>query len=434
MAINYGVRRQALARLLPINSVAIIPAATECIRNGDAHYRFRQDSDFYYLTGFDEPDAVLLVVAGEPAHSVLFNRPRAPQEEQWTGPRLGQDNACAVLGVDEAVELSLFETRLPSYLVGKQAIYYPVGRHPAYEAIMFRAWQAVKAQGRRGALSPSCVTDLASILGEMRVIKSEDEIILMREAARISVLAHVRAMRACRGLKAEHELEAEILYALVREGCRDLAYDSIVASGEHACVLHYTANNKPLDSNGLVLIDAGGEFDHYAADITRTFPVSGRFEKHQRLIYALVLRAQQAGIACVKPGCPWDLIQQTIVRVLTEGLVELGILAGKADDLIKQEAYKPFYMHSSGHWLGLDVHDVGSYRMGNGAWRTLEPGMVLTVEPGLYISKTMEQVDPVWRGIGVRIEDDILVTATGHENLTQDLPVEIDAIEDLLRA
>ncbi len=433
MAIHYDKRRQALARLLPINSLAIIPAATECIRNGDAHYRFRQDSDFYYLTGFDEPDAVLLVIAGETGHSVLFNRPRALQEEQWTGPRLGQDNAPAVLGVDEAFELSSFESSLPSYLVGKQAIYYPVGRHPAYEASVFRAWQVVKTQGRRGLATPTCVTDLSSILGEMRVIKSADEMALMREAARISVLAHVRAMRACRGLKTEHELEAEILYTLVREGCRDTAYDSIVASAEHACVLHYTANNASLDPAGLVLIDAGGEFGHYAADITRTFPVNGRFDKHQRLIYALVLRAQQAGIACVKPGCRWDLIQQTIVRVLTEGLVELEILVGKVDDLIEQEAYKPFYMHSSGHWLGLDVHDVGAYRI-NGVWRTLEPGMVLTVEPGLYISKTMEQVDPVWRGIGVRIEDDILVTATGHENLTKDLPVEIDAIEDLLRA
>lgn len=432
MAIDYSLRRKQLAQLLPANSVAVIPAASAVIRNGDAHYRFRQDSDFYYLTGFDEPDAVLVLVSGDSAHSVLFNRPRVPHEEQWTGPRLGQEDACATLGVDEAWALSLFETRLVDYLVGQQAIYYSVGRYPFYEATVFRAWQAVKSRVRQGVISPASCCDLAPILGEMRVIKSPDEIQCMREAARISVDAHRHVMQVSRGLTMEYELEAEFLYRLVRAGCRDTAYDSIVASGHHACTLHYTDNNSPLDPEALVLIDAGGEFEHYAADITRTFPVNGRFNKHQRLIYELVLRAQQAGIACVKPGCPWDLIQKTMVRILTEGLVELGLLIGDVDHLIKTEAYKPFYMHSSGHWLGLDVHDVGSYRV-DGKWRSLMPGMVLTVEPGLYIPKHMEHVDPVWHGIGVRIEDDILVTPTGCDNLTQALPVTVEALEDLLR-
>ena len=431
MVVNYSFRRQKLARLLPANSIAIIPAAAECIRNGDAHYRFRQDSDFYYLTGFKEPEAVLLVIAGDDAHSVIFNRSRVPHEELWTGPRLGQEEACHVLQVDEAFPIAAFEKKLPEYLAGKKCIYYPVGRYPDYETCVFRAWQVVKGQTRRGVASPESFADLAGILSELRVIKSDDEITLMREAARISVLAHLRAMRACRSLKTENELEAELLYALVRAGCRDTAYDSIVASGDNACVLHYTANNKPLDPAALVLIDAGGEFEHYAADITRTFPANGRFEAHQRLIYELVLRAQQAGIACIKPGCPWDLIQKTMVRVITEGLVDLGLLHGQLDTLIETEAYKPFYMHSSGHWLGLDVHDVGAYRI-NGAWRNLEPGMVLTVEPGIYIPQNMDTVDSVWRGIGVRIEDDILVTVDGHDNLTRALPVDVSAIEDLL--
>lgn len=432
MTVNYVLRRQRLAESLPAESIAIIPGASEFLRNGDSHYRFRQDSDFYYLTGFDEPDAVLLILKEkESISTLLFNRPKVIEHEQWTGPRLGQADAPVVLNIDQAYAIETFETQLPQFLAGKSAIYYPVGKYPQYESCVLKAWNAINTQVRRGTQSPGYFADLKLILGEMRLIKSPEEIVSIREAARVSILGHLAAMKACRHAKFEYELEAAFLYAIVKEGCRNTAYDSIIAGGERACILHYTDNNKPLDGTTLVLIDAAAEFDHYAADITRTFPIRGSFNPHQRQIYELVLRAQQAGIACVSPGKAWTLIQEIIVRVLVEGLVDLGILKGAVDRLIKEEAYKPFYMHSSGHWLGLDVHDAGVYKI-KGKTRSLEAGMVLTVEPGLYIPKNMTAVDPVWRGIGVRIEDDILVTSEGCENLTEALPVAVDVLEEMI--
>lgn len=425
---DYQARRRMLAMHLPLGSMAIIPAASECLRNGDVHYRFRQDSDFYYLTGCCEPEAVLFISAGPEQESILFNRPRHALEEQWTGVRLGQEGACDVLGVDQAYSLSNLEMKLPEFLAGKQAIYYPMGRYPRWEAQILDAWRVVKGQSRRGLFAPEAFCDVTPILSEMRLFKDASEIDLMRQAARISVAAHQRAMRACRQARYEHELEAELLYELYRQGCHGVAYDSIVAGGANACVLHYTENNKPLIPGQLVLMDAGGEFEGYAADITRTFPLNGRFNVEQRLIYELVLRAQQSGIACVRPGCAWDEPQRVIVRVLTEGLRDLGLLHGDVDALIEQEAYKPFYMHQSGHWLGLDVHDCGRYQV-DGVWRLLEPGMVLTVEPGLYIRAGMDGVDSRWWDIGVRIEDDIHVTTDGHENLSAALAAEVDAIE-----
>ena len=432
MTIDYHARRQQLANQLPTNAIAVIPAASEQLRNGDTHYRFCQDSDFYYLTGFDEPEALLLISSGACCESVLFNRPRVPAQEQWTGPRLGQDDAPMVLNLNAAFSMACLDERLPELLTGKQTVYYPLGRYPVYEQALWRAWQVVKGKGRRGVVAPQSFVDLAPVLGEMRLIKSKDELALMREAARISIAGHQRAMRACRETPMEYVLEAEFLYEITRQGSRSTAYDSIVAGGARGCVLHYTANNQALVPGELVLMDAGGEWGHYAADITRTFPVSGRFSQEQRLIYELVLRAQHAGIACVKPGAAWDSIQQAVVEVLTQGLVELGLLHGAVDALIDAHAYKPFYMHSAGHWLGLDVHDAGAYTV-DGSWRVLEPGMVLTVEPGLYISKGAEGVDSRWWGIGVRIEDDIHVTHDGHENLTEALPVTVDALEDFLR-
>jgi len=429
---DYQARRRELARRLPAHSVALIPAATEVLRNGDAHYRFRQASDFYYLTGFNEPDALLLINSGTEETCVLFNRPRNPADEQWTGKRLGQEDVPKQLGIDCAYAIDTLDAQLPLLLADKQAIYYPIAQEPRWDKRIMRAWQTVKGQARRGVKAAESFCDLAPVLSEMRLFKEDTEIACMREAARITVAAHQRAMKACQHARFEYELEAEILYELNRQGCRNVAYDSIVAGGEHACVLHYTDNDKPLQSGELVLIDAGGEFENYAADVTRVFPVNGQFSPEQRQIYALVLRAQRAGIACVRPGCRWDDIQQAIVKTLTEGLVELAILHGNVDDLIASEAYKPFYMHSSGHWLGLDVHDCGRYKR-DGVWRTLEPGMVLTVEPGLYIRSGSDGVDPRWWSIGVRIEDDILVTADGHENLTADLMVEIGEIEAYMR-
>ena len=427
---EYQNRRRELSRRLPSNSVALITAATELVRNGDAHYRFRQSSDFYYLTGFNEPDALLVIYAD--GQSFLFNRPSNPLEEQWTGVRLGQERAPSELGIDKAYSYDMLDTELPLLLANKQTIYYPIAHNSLWDKRIIDAWLLVKAEVRKGIKAAEAFYDITHILSEMRLIKSAEEISIMKKAARVTVAAHKRAMRECKKLKFEYELEAEVVYELNRHGCRNVAYDSIVAGGNNACVLHYTNNNQALKNGELVLIDAGGEFDNYAADVTRVFPVNGKFTEEQRQIYELVLSAQRAGIACVRPGCFWDEIQRVIVRTLTEGLVNLGILQGAVDELIANQSYKPFYMHNSGHWLGLDVHDCGSYKI-EGAWRALSSGMVLTVEPGLYISAGLKDVDPRWWGIGVRIEDDILVTIDGHENLTADLMVEVDDIEAYMR-
>lgn len=429
---EYRSRRARLAQLLPADSIAVISSATEIIRNGDAHYRFRQDSDFYYLTGFNEPDSILILIAGHDHQSILFNRVRNPLEEQWTGARLGQDGAVEELGVDKAFPIHELDVELPQLLMGKSAIYYTFGHCPAIENQIKSALMQVKKQVRRGIKAPDLLCDLGPVLGEMRLIKSEAEIQLMRRAAAISVVAHQRAMRLCRSVEYEYQLEAELIHEFSRQGCRSVAYDPIVGSGGNTCILHYTDNNHPLTPGELVLIDAGGEYHYYAADITRTFPASGTFSPEQRSIYELVLKAQKAGISIIKPGVAWNEIQKTIVRIITAGLCELGILNGSVDQLIEEEAYKPFYMHNSGHWLGLDVHDCGQYKV-HGEWRPLEKGMVLTVEPGVYITKGMQGVDKCWWGIGVRIEDDILVTHSGHENLTEALAVEIDDIEALMR-
>jgi Xaa-Pro aminopeptidase len=307
-----------------------------------------------------------------------------------------------------------------------------MGRFSPWEKQMNDACQRLRGRARRGVHAPESLCDLGPILGEMRLLKSEAEIGLMQRAADISVAAHQRAMRVCHQVTHEYELEAELLHEFFRQGCRSVAYDSIVAGGHNACILHYTDNNQPLNPGELVLIDAGGEYENYAADITRTFPINGCFSTEQRLIYDLVLRAQKAGIACVRPGCVWDEVQRTIVRILTEGLVALGLLQGAVDELIERRAYQLFYRHNSGHWLGIDVHDAGSYQL-HGKWRPLEPGMVLTVEPGLYINADLPNVDPRWWGIGVRIEDDVQVTHDGHINLTGALAVEIDDLEALVR-
>ncbi len=429
---EYRARRKKLAAQLPPDSIAVIAAAQEAHRNGDAHYRFRQDSDFYYLTGYNEPDGLLVITSSTTSQSILFNRPRNPVEEQWTGKRLGQEGAVAQLYMDAAFPNNEIKTELPKLLMGKERVYYSFGKEPVLEQTIMDALVLVKAQVRRGVKAPDNLKDLESILGEMRLFKSDAEIALMRRAAEISVAAHKRAMRACASAQNEYELEAELIYEFSRQGCRSVAYDSIVGGGENACILHYTANNRPLRQGDLVLIDAGGEYENYAADITRTFPVNGVFTKEQRAIYELVLKAQKAGIAAIKPGLTWNTIQVLMVRILTTGLCELDILQGDVDELIAKEAYKPFYMHNSGHWLGLDVHDVGQYKINN-EWRPLEAGMVLTVEPGLYISKEIPKVDKRWWDIGVRIEDDVVVTTTGHEVLTAALPVDIVEIEALMR-
>jgi len=428
---EYQLRRTKLCQRLPEGSVALLAGARLQIRNGDAHYRFRQASDFYYLTGFEEPDAILILFAGATGESILFNNPRDPAIELWTGKRLGQEGACRDLGMQAAYPVEEFQDRLPDLLANKSGVYYALEQENPLQEPIFEALQSLKKRIRQGIKAPDTLSAIEPLLSEMRLIKSKAEIAVIRRAAEISVIAHRKAMRACPKLQHEYELEAELAYEFMRLGCRGLAYDTIVGAGAHACILHYTNNDGPFKPGEMVLVDAGGEYQNYASDITRTYPVNGRFSKPGRTIYELVLKAQKAGIACIKPGALWSSIQGTMVNVLTSGLCELGILSGKLEDLITAEAYKPFYKHNSGHWLGLDVHDVGRYKLDN-EWRPLEPGMVLTVEPGLYISEGMTGVDPKWWNIGVRIEDDILVTETGHENLTKDLPVEVAEIEALM--
>lgn len=429
---EYRSRRQLVANNLPPDSLAIIPAASEVYRNGDAQYRFRQDSDFYYLTGSNESDGLLIITSGTKSESILFNLPKNPELEQWTGIRLGQSEAVTALGVDAAYSLDDCDSSLIELLSDKQAVYSFLGRFPEWDERIHNAWLTVKRLQRKGISAPAAFCDLTPIVSELRLIKSDAEIALMQQAADISVNAHKRVMGICRQAENEHQLEAELVYEFLRHGCRSVAYDPIVASGKNACILHYTANNQPLKPGELILIDAGGEYHNYAADITRTFPVNGRFTGEQRAIYELVLSAQKAALDCVRPGKAWNEMQLVILRTLTRGLVDLGLLKGRVDDLIAQGAYKTFYMHNSGHWLGLDVHDSGAYKI-NKQWRALQPGMVLTVEPGIYIKPNHPNVDERWLGIGVRIEDDILVTKSGYMNLTKELPVEVQELEALIR-
>lgn len=425
---EYQKRRLNIQKILDEKSIAIIPAGKEVSRNGDAHYRFRQNSDFYYLTGYNEPNGYLILTHNE---SILFNRPNNPLEEIWMGKRLGQDGAVEHLGVDKAYDVNNFESELEKLLANTDTIYMSLSHHPELLKKTTNVLLKLNQLIRKGIKSPTNLKDLDPIISELRLIKTPYEIELMRTACNIAVNAHKRAMRQVTHLENEYQLEAELLYEFHRHGCRYVAYEPIVGSGQNACTLHYGENNQPLKKGDLVLIDAGGEYHNYAADITRTFPISGYFSPEQKIIYELVLKAQKAAIDCVAPGRLWSEMQETIVSILTEGLIELGILKGSMEDLIEQEAYKSFYMHNSGHWLGLDVHDVGTYKVNND-WRPLKPGMVLTVEPGLYISPEAD-VDEKWRGIGVRIEDDVLVTHDGFDNLTSELPVEINEIEALIR-
>jgi Xaa-Pro aminopeptidase len=427
---EYQKRRETLANNLPKNSIAIFFGNNESIRNGDVHYRFRQNSDFYYLTGFNEPDAALVILSDE-CMCILFNRPNNELEEIWNGKRLGQKNVKQVLGINTAFVIDKLDEHLEKLIMDKERVYYPVGQNTVIDEKIIKIFAKTNKPSRTSNNASKAIYDIKPIISEMRLIKSTAEIDLIRRAAKISVAAHQRAMKKAKTSTNEYMLESHINYELSRQGCKNVAYEPIVAAGDNACILHYIENNQPINPNDLVLIDAGGEYANYAADITRVFPISGKFTHSQKQIYELVLKAQRAGIAIIKPGCIWDEIQTIIVKTLTQGLVDLGILKGKVDNLIKSGAYKDFYMHSSGHWLGLDVHDSGSYKI-NGDYRALEPGMVLTVEPGLYISKNALNVDKRWRGIGVRIEDDILVTELGYENLTADLISDVEDIEDFL--
>lgn len=430
---EYGKRRQQLIQRVGERGIAIVSAAPEKIRNGDSEYLYRQDSDFYYLTGFNEPEAVLVVVPGrKEGECLLFCRDRDPLMETWHGRRAGQDGAVQHFGMDQAFPVSELDHELLGLLDGRQTIYYTLGVLPAFDLRLTGWINQLKSCERRGAVVPVALSGLDALVHEMRLFKSEAELMIMREACAISVGAHRRAMLVCRPGLFEYQLEAELQHEFIQHGARVPAYNVIVGSGDNACILHYTENERQMCEGDLVLIDAGCELDSYAADITRTFPVNGVFSPEQRALYSLVLKAQEQAILAIAPGKPWTVFHDAAVRVLTEGLVDLAILVGDVDQLIQDKAYSPFYMHSSGHWLGMDVHDVGNHKV-DGQWRTFEPGMVLTVEPGLYVAPDNTDVEAKWRGIGIRIEDNILVTAEGCDVLTIGLEKDPDAIECLMK-
>ena len=431
---EYARRRKALMAQMEPNSIAILPAAAVAIRNRDVEHVYRQDSDFQYLSGFPEPEAVVVLIPGrEYGEYVLFCRERNPQRELWDGLRAGQEGAIRDFGADDAFPINDIDEILPGLIEGRDRVYSAMGSHAEFDRHLMEWINVIRSKAHLGAQPPNEFVALDHLLHDMRLYKSAAEIKVMREAASISARAHVRAMQACRPGLHEFSIEAELDYEFRKGGAKMPAYGSIVASGRNACILHYQQNDAPLKGGDLVLIDAGCEIDCYASDITRTFPVSGTFSPEQKAIYELVLKSQEAAFAAIGPNKHWNQAHEATVQVITEGLVELGLLQGDVDELIANETYKTFYMHRAGHWLGMDVHDVGDYKVG-GEWRVLEVGMTLTVEPGIYISPDNQQVAKKWRGIGVRIEDDVVVTKKGCEILTNGAPKSVAQIEALMAA
>ncbi len=411
--------------------VAIIPTAPERLRNRDSDYLYRFDSYFYYLTGFPEPDALLVLIAGSEPKSALFCREKNPERELWDGFRHGFEAARDTFGFDEAHPIAELDAKLPGLLANQPTLFFAPGMDPAWDSRVMGWLNQVRARARTGISAPADIRDVRSILDEMRLVKDEHEIATMRRAATLSAGAHVRAMRAVRPGMMEYEIEAELLHEFRRHGAQFPAYWPIVASGPNACVLHYRENDRLMGEGDLLLIDAGGELDGYAADITRTFPVSGTFAGPQRAVYELVLAAQTAAVAEVKPGNRWDMPHEAAVKVLAQGFIDLGLCSGTLDAVIESEDYKRFYMHRTGHWLGLDVHDAGDYKEG-GEWKVLRPGMMLTVEPGCYIRPAGNVSEQFWN-IGVRIEDDALVTDSGCDLITAAAPKTVAEIEALMR-
>ncbi|WP_115511529.1 aminopeptidase P N-terminal domain-containing protein [Xanthomonas arboricola] len=438
-AAEYARRRKQLMQMAGEQAILILPAAPERVRSHDTHYPYRQDSDFWYLSGFPEPEAVLVLVPGRKhGEAILFCRERDAEREAWDGPREGQEGAVERYGMDDAYPIDDVDEILPGLLEGRSRVYYHFGRDVDFDLKLIGWLKRVREQVRHGAQPPHEFLELGHLLHEQRLFKSRDEIALMQQAADISVRAHRAAMRLARPGVHEYELQAEVECAF-RAADAWPAYGSIVGTGSNACVLHYRANNARSRDGELVLIDAGAEYRGYAADITRTFPVNGRFTPAQRALHDLVGAAQAAALAQARPGVPYEAGHLAAVQTLTEGLLQLGLLKGKLERNIADGHYKRFYRHKTGHWLGLDVHDVGDYRLA-GDSRLLEPGMVFTIEPGLYISADDTTVEARWRGIGIRTEDNVLITADGHRVLTDALARSADEIEaemadrDALRA
>jgi len=423
---EYRQRREQLMTKIG-SGTAIFRSAPAAVMHNDVEYAYRQDSDFFYLTGFNEAEAVAVLAPHHEEHKfVLFVQPKDLEKETWHGYRAGVEGAKELYGADEAFPIAELAEKLPKYLEKADRIYYHFGRDRTFDQTVLNHWQRLMATYPKRGTGPTAVEDSNIILHPMRLVKSETELALMRKAANISVAAHNRAQEFAKPGRYEYEIQAEIEHTFGLNGCTP-AYPSIVASGYNSCVLHYIENNRQIQENDLLLIDAGCACDYYNADITRTFPVSGKFTTEQQIIYDLVLQAQLQAISQVYPGNPYSKIHETAVRVLVEGLMDLKLLVGDIEEIIKEEKYKPFYMHRTGHWLGLDVHDVGVYQYGENP-QVLQPGQVLTVEPGIYISPYIKPVEgqpevpEKWRGIGVRIEDDVLVTLEDHEVLTAGVP------------
>ena len=428
MVKEFAKRRKNLMRMLGNDAIAIIPSAPVRIRNRDAEYPYRQESDFLYLTGFDEPEAVAVLIPGRThAQYILFCRERDPLMETWNGIRAGQKGAIERYGADDAFPIGDIDEILPGLLEDRERVFYTIGRDPEFDQQLMGWVNQIRAKSRGGSHSPHEFVSLDYFLHELRLFKSRTEIGHMRKAAKASIAAHRRAMQACQPGMYEYQVEAELLYEFKKAGCEP-AYSSIVGGGANGCILHYVNNDQVLQDGDLLLIDAGAEHQGYASDITRTFPVNGEFTDAQRALYEVVLEAQKAAIDKAIPGNHWDDPHVAAVRALTKGLKHLGLLKGHLSTLIKEEKYRRFYMHRTGHWLGLDVHDVGDYK----AWRLFEPGMVLTVEPGLYIPAPSKGVAKKFLNTGIRIEDDVLITRSGNEVLTRALQKEPDDIENLM--
>ena len=430
--LNFVQHRETLLNNMANNSVAIIPAAKLQVRNRDAEFAFRQDSDFFYLTGFVEDNACLVLFKNDECReSILFCQPKIKEMEIWNGIRLGPDAAIKTLNVHKTFAIDELEKQLPELMSNMANVYAAWGWSQTWDQTLIAAIEKTKGKARTGVTAPSSMLAIGPLLHEQRLIKSAGEIAIMREAAELSSAAHVKAMEIAKPGLFEYHLEGTIRHHCAMCGARFDAYTSIVGGGENACILHYTDNNQVLKDGDLILIDAGCEVNHYASDITRTFPANGKFSDEQKALYQIVLNAQLAAIEKIKPGNTSNDPHEAALSVITQGLVDLGLLKGDVTELIKKEAYKPFYMHKTGHWLGMDVHDVGSYKQ-NGKWRELEAGMVLTVEPGIYVAIDEKTVDAKWRGIGIRIEDDVLVTEQGYDVLSKDVPKSIAHIEALM--
>jgi Xaa-Pro aminopeptidase len=430
---EYQKRRRQLMGTAGEGSIILVPAAPAALRNNDVHYPYRQDSDFLYLTGFREPEAMLVLLPdGGDGQAILFCRERDARREMWDGPMAGLEGALAHYGMDQALPINELASRLPRLLQDRVRIFHDLGKAPAFDTQLIGWLNEFRARSRRSFHAPEEIVSLDHMLHEMRLFKSRGELSAMRRSAKVACEAHVQAMQTARPGMNEAQINGSLHQAFIANQCES-AYLPIVGAGANACVLHYIANNQTMADGSLLLIDAGAEYDGYASDITRTFPVNGRFSAPQRALYEVVLEAQRQAIGAVKPGVQWEDLHRIAVESLTDGMLELGIMKGSREEAMENGLWENYYVHKTGHWLGLDVHDVGDYQV-DGHSRELEPGMVLTIEPGIYIRADDTRVAARWRGLGIRIEDDVAVTREGSEVLTDGVPKDVDDIETLMAA